>query len=135
MQQVLRPEAMWTYIFHEPINLLKGVFSCLARWTNHKILPGVILETKGSVRKIQKGHLFTTKKLKRAHLIWCPPMFTASVQLFWSNKFLKKISYWGQCPEAGLSFSLKQPLIMLQYFIILWTSVVSYPLFPLPFWL
>ena len=30
---------------------------------------GVILETEGSIRKIQKGHFFTTKTLKRAPLI------------------------------------------------------------------
>ena len=35
-------------------------------------------ETEGSVRKIQKGHFFTTKTLKRAPLIWPPPMFIAS---------------------------------------------------------
>ena len=31
--------------------------------------PGIILETEGSIRKIQKGHFFTIKKLKRAPLI------------------------------------------------------------------
>ena len=31
--------------------------------------PGIVLETEGSVRKIQNGHFFTTKKLKRAPLI------------------------------------------------------------------
>ena len=31
--------------------------------------PGLILETEDSVRKIKKGHFFTTKKLKRAPLI------------------------------------------------------------------
>ena len=43
---------------------------------------GVILETDGSIRKIQKGHLFITKKLKRAPIIWPPSMFIASLQLF-----------------------------------------------------
>ena len=30
-------------------------------------MPGVILETEGSVRKIQKRHFVTTKKLKKGH--------------------------------------------------------------------
>ena len=43
----------------------------------------VILETERGIRKIPKGHFFTTKQLKRAPLIRPPPMFIASlVQLF-----------------------------------------------------
>ena len=49
----------------------------------------------------------TTKKLKRAPQIGLPPMFIASLQLFWKNKFLKKKSPWVQHLEVGLSFSLK----------------------------
>ena len=60
-----------------------------------------------SMWKIQKGHFFTTKKLKRAPLIWPPSVFIASLQLFWLKKFLKKISLWGQRPEVRLSFSLE----------------------------
>ena len=32
-------------------------------------LPKVILETEGSIQKIQKGHFFITKKLRRAPII------------------------------------------------------------------
>ena len=52
-------------------------------WEYKHAMTGITLETEGSVQKIQKGGFFTTKKLKRAPLIWPPPMFIASLQLFW----------------------------------------------------
>ena len=93
MQHILRPEAMWTYIFHEPINFLKGVFSCLAQWTN-QIISGVILETEGSVRKIQKKALFPCKKVKKGTLNLTSPYVDSLCtivlikQIFEKNKSL-----------------------------------------------
>ena len=85
----------WKYILFE---LLGRVFK--------RALSGIIFETEGSVQKIQKGHFLTSEKLKKAPL--CPPpMFIASLKLFWQNKFLKKVSHQGQRPEVRLSFSLK----------------------------
>ena len=43
----------------------------------------VILGTADSIRKIQKGHIFTTKKLKKAPLTWTPSKIIAFSQLFW----------------------------------------------------
>ena len=46
------------------------------------ILPGVILETEGSVRKVQKKALFHYKKVKKGTPNWTSPIFIASLQLF-----------------------------------------------------
>ena len=51
---------------------------------------GVILETEGSVREIQKRALFHYKKVMAS---------LCSLK--------KKTSHLGQCPEVRLSFSLK----------------------------
>ena len=52
--------------------------------------PGVILETGQHPEDTKKEHFRTTKKLKRAPLIWPLLIFIASLQLFRWNKFLKK---------------------------------------------
>ena len=52
---------------------------------------GVILETEGSIRKIQKGQFFTTKKFKRAPLIW--PPYVHSIFPVYNNCF-DKTNFW-----------------------------------------
>ena len=51
---------------------------------------GFILEAEGSIQKIQKRAIFTTKKLKRAPLIW-PPLCSYSLyNCFDKTNFWKK---------------------------------------------
>ena len=50
---------------------------------NTLYIAGVILETEGSVWKIQKRALFQYNTVKKGTLIWPPHMFMACLQLFW----------------------------------------------------
>ena len=68
----------------------------------------IILETEGSIQKIQKRVLFHYKKVKKG-----TPNLTSSYihSLFtivlMKQIFEKKTSHWRQFLEVGLSFSLK----------------------------
>ena len=69
---------------------------------------GFILETEGSVRKIQKRTLFYLEIVKKG----TPNLTSSCVHSLFTivlikQIFEKKISHRGQRPEVGLSFSLK----------------------------
>ena len=58
-------------------------YSFIYTWLYFMVfISGVILET-GQCPKDTKKALFHYRKLKRAPLIWPPPIFMASLQLFW----------------------------------------------------
>ena len=61
----------------------------------------------GQLPEDAKKGTFSIQKLKRAPLIWPPPMFIASTIFLIKQIFEKKKSHQGHRPEVGLSFNLK----------------------------
>ena len=73
---------------------------------NLLICPGIILETKGSVQKIQKSALFHSEKVKKA----TPHLTSHYVNNLLPTVLMKQIferSHGEQRLEIRLSFSLK----------------------------
>ena len=64
-------------------NVVRGYFRNWGQLPEDAKKAGVILETEGSVQKMQKRALFSYSRVKRAPLVWPLPMFIASLQLFW----------------------------------------------------
>ena len=71
-------------------------------------IPGVILETDGSIQKIQKRALFhCKKKVKKGTSNLTSPYVHNFFTIVLIKQIKKKKSNQGQHPEVGLSFRLK----------------------------
>ena len=73
---LLSSSETWSY----SVNQSHKLHQTLGSRTTKIVLSGVILETEGSIWKIQNRALL---KLKTAPLIWHPPIFVAYLQFFW----------------------------------------------------
>ena len=99
----------------QDFNLQSSIQACLVftpliltvSFLPHLIISGVILETEGSIWKIQKRTLFHYSKVKKGTPNLTSPYVHSLFTIVLKKQIFEKISHRGQRPEVELSFSLK----------------------------